>query len=247
MKKPLIILASMLCISINGVQAQNPLDFLKKLQQNKTEQQEGTGSTDQTDSKKNALSGLGDFLTGILGKDNVNSQSLVGTWTYKQPAIVFGSDDFLSNVGAMAAGKTAEKKMQEYLNKIGFTAGKVKMQFKEDGTGTVTYAQKDIPFQWTVEGSEMTLKLGSGTLGKLASSFGKSTSSSKLGKYTSFKLNCKMSLNSMQLSFKADKLMDFISKILSATGKATNNSTISTITSLANKVDDMYLGLTLEK
>ncbi len=247
MKKTLIILASMLCISINGVQAQSLLDALKGLKSNTETQTEDTNTSSTKQNTSSTLSTIGNILTGLLGTDNVNSNSIVGTWTYKQPAIVFGSDNLLTNVGAMAAGKTVESKLQTYLNKIGFTAGKVKMQFKEDGTGTVTYAQKDIPFQWTVEGSEMTLKLGSGTLGKLASSFGKNTSSSKQGKYSSFKLNCKMGLNSMQLSFKADKLMDFISKILSATGKATNNSTISTITGLANQVDEMYLGLTLEK
>ncbi len=246
MKKPLIILASMLCISINGVQAQNPLDILKKLQQSKTEQQEGTGSTDQTDSKKNALSGLGDFLTGILGIDNVNSQSLIGTWTYKQPAIVFESDDLLTNVGAMAAGKAAEKKLQEYLNKIGFTAGKVKMTFQEDGNGTLTFSKKNIPFQWSVNDKDMTIQLGSGTVSKVASSlFG--SKSGKTSNYTSFTVNCKQSINTLQLSFKADKLMQFINNILSSTGKSTNNSAISTISSLTKKVDGMYIGLTLEK
>jgi hypothetical protein len=51
----------------------------------------------------------------------------------------------------------------------------------------------------------------------------------------------------MQLSFKADKLLDFISKILSIAGNSANNSTINTIVSLANNVDGMYLGLTLER
>ncbi len=245
MKKTLIVLSAMFCLGIHGAQAQNVLDLLKKAKQTTTETKETTNSGTQSKTAS-TLSGLGDFLAGVLGKDKVNANSLVGTWTYKQPAIVFGSDNMLTNVGAMAAGKAAEAKLQKSLDKIGFTAGKVKMTFNEDGTGTVTYASKNVPFQWSVEGSEMTLKLGSSTVSKLVSSKTQS-SSSKLGKLTSFKQNCKMGLSSMQLSFKADKLLDFLSKILSATGKASNNSTISSIAGLANKVDDMYLGLTLEK
>lgn len=245
MKKTLIILSAMFCLGINGIHAQNVLDILKKVGQTATEKQETTTTDSQNGKKTSALSGLGDFLAGVLGKDKVNANSVTGTWTYKQPAIVFGSDNMLANVGAMAAGKAAESKLQKSLDKIGFTAGKVKMTFNENGSGTVTYAGKNIPIQWSVEGSEMTLQLGSGTAGKLASSYIKS--SGKLGKLTSFKLNCKMSLGSMQLSFKADKLLEFLNKILSSTGKASNNSTISSIAGLANKVDNMYLGLTLEK
>lgn len=236
----------MFCIGIHGAQAQNVLDILKKISNTNTEKQESADTETQTGKKGSTLSGIGDFLAGILGKDKVSSASLIGTWTYKQPAIIFGSDNLLTNVGAMAAGKAAETKLQKSLDKIGFTAGKVKMEFKEDGSGIVTYANKDIPFQWSVDGSEMTMQLGNGTLSKLTSSYKKS-SSNNLGKYSSFKLNCKMGLNTMQLAFKADKLMEFLNKVVSATGKATNNSTISSIAGLANKVDDMYLGLTLEK
>lgn len=249
MKKTLIILSALLCMSIQGTQAQGLFDVLKKVSQSATEQAGTADSTSQGSTGSKAagvLGGPGDFLAGVLGTDKVNANKVVGTWTYKQPAIVFGSDNVLANVGAMAAGKAAEAKLQKALDKIGFTAGKVKIDFKEDGTGTVTYAKKDVPFQWSVEGSDMTLQLGSGTLSQLASSF-KKTSSSKASKYSSFKVNCKMGLNTMQLSFKADKMMEFVNKVISATGKATNSSTISSIAGLANKVDDMYLGLTLEK
>ena len=146
----------------------------------------------------------------------------------------------LTNVGGMAAGKAAEDKLQTYLDKISFTAGKVKMTFNEDGTGKVTYGSKNISFQWSVTDSDLTINLASSTLSKF-------TSGSNLSKYTCFKMNCKVNLTNIQLSFKADKLLDFISKVVSAAGTAANNSTISTIAGLANKVDGMYLGLTLEK
>ena len=241
MKKTLFIIVAMLTMGVAQSNAQSLLDVLKGLgSSSKSEQTDTEKSSSSSSSASSLLSGLGDIVAGLLGTDKVSENSLIGTWNYKQPAIVFESENILTNVGAMAASKAAEQKLQTYLDKIGFTEGKVQITFNQDGTGKVTYAKKDIPFQWSVAGSDLTIQLGSSTLSAL-------TSSSKLSKYTSFKMNCKVSLTSTQLSFKADKLLSFVSKIVSAAGTATNNSTISTITGLVNKVDGMYLGLTLEK
>lgn len=239
MKKTLIILAAMLAFNAAQSHAQSLLDLFKK--SSNTEQ--SSSQSDAAQKAQSALSGLssvGDFVAGLLGKGKVSESSLIGTWNYKQPAVVFESENMLTNVGGMAAGKAAEKKLQTYLDKIGFTAGKVKIVFKEDGTGTVTYSKKNIPIQWSIADSDLTIKLGSSALSKYSTS-------SKLGKYTTFKMNCKVSLTSLQLSFKADKLVDFLSKIISAAGKVSNSSAISTVAGLADKVDGMYLGLTLEK
>lgn len=239
MKKTILILTAMLAIGTAQSNAQNILDVLKGLgSSSNTEQTDSTKST--STSTSNVLGGLGNLVAGLLGTDKVNQKSIVGTWNYAKPAVVFESEDLLTNVGGMAAGKAVEEKLQTYLDKIGFTAGKVKMTFNEDGTGKITYGSKNIPFQWSVADSDLTINLASGTLSMF-------TSSSNLSKYTSFKMNCKVNLTNIQLSFKADKLLQFISKVVSAAGSATNNSTISTITGLANKVDGMYLGLTLEK
>ena len=239
MKKTILILTAMLAIGTAQSNAQNIFDVLKSLgSSSNTEQTDSTKST--STSTSNVLGGLGNLVAGLLGTDKVNQKSIVGTWNYAKPAVVFESEDLLTNVGGMAAGKAVEEKLQTYLNKIGFTAGKVKMTFNEDGTGKITYGSKNIPFQWSVADSDLTINLASGTLSMF-------TSSNNLSKYTSFKMNCKVNLTNIQLSFKADKLLQFISKVVSAAGSATNNSTISTITGLANKVDGMYLGLTLEK
>ena len=239
MKKTILILTAMLAIGTAQSNAQNIFDVLKSLgSSSNTEQTDSTKST--STSTSNVLGGLGNLVAGLLGTDKVNQKSIVGTWNYAKPAVVFESEDLLTNVGGMAAGKAVEEKLQTYLDKIGFTAGKVKMTFNEDGTGKITYGSKNIPFQWSVADSDLTINLASGTLSMF-------TSSNNLSKYTSFKMNCKVNLTNIQLSFKADKLLQFISKVVSAAGSATNNSTISTITGLANKVDGMYLGLTLEK
>ena len=239
MKKTLFIIATMLTMGVTQSNAQSFLDVLKGLgSSSKSEQTETEKSS--SSSASNLLSGLGNIVSGLLGTDKVSENSLMGTWSYKQPAIVFESENVLANVGGMAAGKAAEQKLQTYLNKIGFTEGKVKMTFNEDGTGKVTYANKDIPFQWSVSDSDLTIQLGSSTLSAL-------TSSSKLSKYTSFKINCKLGFTDMQLSFKADKMAEFISKVVTAVGSVSNNTTLSSVASLVNKVDGMYLGLTFKK
>lgn len=235
MKKTLIILMAMFALCTTQSHAQNIFDLLKGLSSKQTESQ-----PDSTKNTNNTLSELGDFVAGLLGQGKINGYNLIGTWSYTEPAVVFESENMLTNVGGVAAGKAAQKKLQTYLDKIGFTAGKVKITFKEDSTGTVTYGTKDIPFKWSIQDSDLTINLAGNGLSKY-------TSSLNLSKFTSFKMNCKLGIGSMQLSFKADKLLDFISKILSIAGNSSNNSTINTIVSLANNVDGMYLGLTLEK
>ena len=59
-------------------------------------------------------------------------------------------------------------------------------------------------------------------------------------------MNCKVNLTNIQISFNADKLLEFISKIVSVIGTS-DNSAISAIAGLAKNVNGMYLGLTLEK
>ncbi len=238
MKKTILIVMAMLCIGATQSRAQNLLDLLKGV--SSTVNTQKNDSTKSSSSASNVLGTLGNVVAGLLGTNTVNSRSLVGTWTYQQPAIVFESENLLTNVGGMAAGQAAEKKLQTYLDKIGFTAGKVQITFNEDGTGSVAFKNKNIPFQWTVKDADLTINLGTSVLSQL-------TSNNKLSKYTTFKINCKLGLTDMQLSFKADKLAEFISKVTTAVGSVSSNSTLSSVASMVNKVDGMYLGLTFKK
>lgn len=232
MKKNIIILLSLLTLGVAEAQAQSLLDKLKStVTSGSTE-----GST--SSSSSSVLGTIGNIVTGILGQSNVSANSLVGTWTYKQPAVVFNSEDMLTNVAAKATQSSIEKKLQTYLDKIGFTEGKVSFTFNNDNTGNITYASKTIPVTWSVSGTDLTLSLSGGRQSKYLSS---------AKKYTSFTMNCKITLNTMQLSFKADKLAQFLSKVVSSAGSSTGNSTLSSVASVVNKVDGMYLGLTLTK
>lgn len=239
MKKSILFILAAFSLSVTSCKAQSILDVLKNVQSSKsTEQTDDNKSTSNT--TNSLLSGLGNLVAGLLGTDKVNENSIIGTWTYDQPAVVFESENILTNVGAMAASTAVEEKLQTYLDKVGFTKGKMTINFKEDKTGSVTYNNKTIPFQWSVAETELTINLGNSTQNQL-------TSLTNLGKYTSFKINCKLGLGSMQLSFKADKMAQFISKVLSVAGQSSSNTTLSTIATAASKIDGMYLGLTFTK
>lgn len=246
MKKKLIILISLFSLFAFNAQAQSILDILKGLSSKKTEQTDSVAKSDTTQtsssssSKSSIVQGLGNIVVGLLGTDKVSSYSMYGKWNYTKPAITFESENFLTNMGGMAASQALANKMQTYLDKIGFTAGTLQMNFNEDGTGAIVYKTKNIPFQWSVQDSDLTINLASGTLSKL-------TSSSKLSKYTSFKMNCKMNLTEMQLSFKADKFAEFLKKVINAVGSKADSSAISGVAGIANKIEGMYLGLSFGK
>lgn len=238
MKKTIIALMAIFAFSAANCQAQGLFDALKKLSGNNNTEQSDSKSSSNTAS--NLLGGLGDIVSGLLGMDKVSENSIVGTWNYNVPAVVFESENILTNVGGSAASKAIEQKLQNYLNKVGFTSGKVKITFNEDKSGSIQFANKNIPFQWSVADTDLTINLAS-------TAFSQLTSSTKLGKLTTFKVNCKMTSDGMQLAFKADKLAQFLSKVLSAVGSATNNTTLTTLTAATKSINGMYLGLTFVK
>ena len=45
----------------------------------------------------------------FIGTQSVTAKQLVGTWTYQQPALVFESNNLVSQVGATALSENTEK------------------------------------------------------------------------------------------------------------------------------------------
>ena len=214
--------------SVN-VQAQDILGTLKN-----------AAATAASKSSNSTVAAIGN----LLGTSSVSSTDLVGTWNYSQPAVVFESKNVLTNVGTAAASSAIEKKLATYLTKAGFTKGKVQIILNEDKkNGYVVYNKKKIPVNWSVSGSDLTLKIGKSAINETLGS------SSKLGaltKYNSFKMNVKKSGSELQVAMKADKLMSMLQSILSAAG-STGSSSLSSIAGLTKSIDGMYLGLKFTK
>lgn len=229
MKKIVFAIAALAMINSVNVQAQDILGTLKN-----------AAATAASKSDNSTVAAIGN----LLGTSSVSAADLVGTWNYSQPAVAFESKNVLTNVGTAAASSAIEKKLATYLTKAGFTKGKVQLILNEDKkNGYVVYNKKKVPVNWSVNGSDLTLKVGTSAINEKLSSTSKLTN---LTKYNSFKMNVKKSGSELQVAMKADKLMSLLQSILSAAG-STSSSSLSSIASLTKSIDGMYLGLKFTK
>lgn len=164
-------------------------------------------------------SGAGDVVANILGTLNISTGDIKGNWTYKQPALVLESENLLTTaVGSMATAPV-EKKMQTYLDKVGFSAGKVSLQFNEDGTFAATIGGKTVRGHYAIEGAYITLSSPLQTL--------------------KTKCNVKVTGNELQLSVPADKLLTLMQTLCNVS----NTTTLKTASSLLKNYKGVQLGL----
>ena len=229
MKKIVLAIAAMALTGSIETQAQDILGTLKSAV--------GTAASKSGNSTVAAIGNL-------LGTSSVSAADLVGTWNYSQPAVAFESKNVLTNVGTAAASSAIEKKLATYLTKAGFTKGKVQIILNEDKkNGYVVYNKAKIPVNWSVSGSDLTLKVGTSSVNEGLVS---STKLANLTKYNTFKMNVKKSGSELQVAMKADKLMSLLQSIMSAAGKADTSAT-NAISGLTKSIDGMYLGLKMSK
>lgn len=217
--KKFIILAIM-AVTVNTANAQLG-DLLKNV---------ATSAASSAATAATGSSTVGNIVANLLGTATVNENTLVGTWTYSQPAVVFESEEVLKNIASTAASAKIEKTLQNQLNKLGFTPGKISITFNKDKTGSLTYnakTNKSLPFTWSVNGHDLSLRLG----GQLISQLSKE-----------FILNVKITGNTLQVAADASKLMELVQQILGNT-----NSTLSVISSMIKNVNGLYLGLKYTK
>ena len=168
---------------------------------------------------------LGSNLSSIIsGKNNVTVESLTGTWSYQQPAVIFESSNLMKQAGGQIASATIEKKLSSQFAKAGITPGKYLITFTADGNFQVTKAGTAISAgTYTVSGSKITFSHLQGT--------------ANIPGYA------QMNGETLTLTFDSSKVLNIISKI----GKLTSNSTLGTISSLAGSFDGMKTGMSFVK
>lgn len=181
------------------------------------------GNASQTE-QSSVTGGITSILQNLVGTTAVSSSSLKGTWIYESPAVVFESSDLLKKAGGALVTTTLENKMQTYLTKVGFAPGKVQVTFDGNGNYTMKIGTKESSGTYTVEDSEITLTR-EGLLSHPVTA------------------NVAVVSNEMQMTFKADKLLEFFTKISSFS----TNTTLSTISSLAGSYDGMQIGFQFKK
>lgn len=179
-----------------------------------------TTNTDTSALQQTGAGVLGTLLGTLLG-NTTSQQSLVGTWTYYGPKVVFESENILSQLGGQVVSSNLESKLGTQLQKMGFSAGKSKLVLNSDNSCTLALGTKSWPGTYVYDSSSHKLTM-TGVLG-LA------------------QLTCTVSVqgNQLYMLFEADKLLSV------ATSLSSKSS--STLSSLLNSYSGLKLGWTMTK
>ncbi len=183
-----------------------------------------TTTDDDTSGTTTTTSVLSSLFQYLVGTSSVSNSSLKGDWSYESPAVAFESESLLKKAGGSLMASTAEKTLQGYLEKVGFEAGKVLLSFDGSETFTMTIGSKSFTGTYTVSDNEITFQ----RQGLLS---------------TPVTANLALQGSSLQITFEADKLLEFLTKISSLTG----SSTMNLISSIAGSYDGMQLGFQFTK
>jgi len=183
----------------------------------------GSGSSDLG----SILNTVSNVVYSFTGQTNV--VSLPGTWTYEGAAIALSGDSAVANIASTAASGTVEKKMDEYLAKVGIKPGTMTFTFNEDLSFVCTIGAIPISGTWKTldEGARVQLQFG------------------KTLKFLNMTGTLKPSVTGCEMLFDSGRLMEFLKKALAYVAK--QNSTASTFASLAENYNDMKLGFKLAR
>ena len=187
----------------------------------------GNASTGQTETTtENKVGGLVSLFQNLIGKDKVDNSSLKGEWVYESPAVAFESSNLLNKAGGKFIANTLENTLQKYLDKIGFSEGKVEMAFDGDSTFQMKIGSQTIDGIYSVNENELSLKRKAVLLNARPVT-----------------ANIAVKTDNIQLTFKADKLLEFFTNISSMT----SNNTLNMVSKLASGYDGMQLGFQFKK
>lgn len=187
----------------------------------------GTANSEQTETTtENKVGGLVSLFQNLIGKDKVDNSSLKGEWIYESPAVAFESSNLLNKAGGKFIANTLENTLQKYLEKIGFTEGKVEMSFDGDSTFQMKIGTQTIEGIYSVNENELSMKRKAILLNARPVT-----------------ANVAVKTENIQITFKADKLLEFFTNISSMT----SNSTLNLVGKLASGYDGMQLGFQFKR
>lgn len=173
-------------------------------------------------------------LKDLFNKENIekvvnvvtgkNTASMVGTWNFTGAALEFESDNLLQKAGGSVAATAVEKKLDGFLEKLGITAGEMSFSFAADSTFQTQIRGKELSGTYSYDASTKKVQL-------------------KFSKLLSIHTTVNCTSEQMELLFPSDKILDLITFLTSKS----NNTTLKSISSLADSYDGMMLGFTLKK
>lgn len=219
MKKIVMILAAAFLLMGTGTKADAQIsNLLNKLK--------GSSSSSSSSSSSDILNTISDVVSAVTGSSNI---SLPGTWTYQGVALSLESESTLSSLAGSVVSSSLENQVDEYLEKVGLTAGAATITFEEDETFSATLGKTTSSGTYSLneDGDRITMKFGQ-----------------KLN-YLSISGDLSGSSSSLEILFEADKFFDTMQSILSIVGS--QNSIASTLSSLSENYDGMQIGVQLTK
>jgi len=188
-----------------------------------------TTGTDVTSVLGSAGSTILNSLLGTILGSTMTEQTIVGTWTYRQPEVRFESENLLAKAGGEVAAANIEQKLGTYLSKIGISAGTTTYTFNQDKTFSISTGSRTISTgTYTFDTNTKTLQM-QGSLGLLNQT-------------------CIVGMDGTNLCllYDADKLLTATTSIASVLGKA--SSTLGSVASvLGNNYTGMKLGFQMSK
>ena len=200
-----LLIGAVLCFAGQAASAQTLKDILGKVKDNAT------------------VSDIVEKVTGI----DISKGDIKGTWNYTGSAVKLESEDLMKSAAAGVAATQVEKKLDEYLAKIGLQGGAFSFTFNEDNTFTTTVKGKTFNGTYTFSDEEDSINL----------KYGKNLGS------TGITATAQLNGTTLELLFKADKLLELIGKLTAAS----SNATLKTISTLAGQYDGMKIGLEMQK
>lgn len=218
-----ILLGLMVLLSCAGaLQAQSLGDLLGGLGSK-------AASSDST-SASGTQSGLGGALGSVVGaltsSNKFSPESMVGSWNYSSPAVGFASDNVLKKVGGAAAASALEQKLQPYYQKAGLES--VSLTVNDDLSFTMKI--KAVSLNGTISKDEDN---------NLVFNF-QAFKKIKLG---SLKTMATKSGDTLTVVFDATGLM----KVLNAISSVAKLKSLSTLNSLLQSYDGLYIGFKMKK
>lgn len=97
------------------------------------------------------------ILSAILGGNQLNKNTIVGTWTYAQPQVSFESNNVLAQLGGEVMGNKIEKALGTQLEKLGLKPGVSKFTFDNNGNVTFNLGSKTTTGTYQLNGNTLTM------------------------------------------------------------------------------------------
>lgn len=182
------------------------------------------GAISGTDTTSNAVNDILTTITGIIKNNDLTEDKIPGKWNYKGSAVSFKSENALSNVASTVAEGTIEKKLDEYLAKVGITDGKFGFTFNSDSTMTLNYGGKSFNGTWSYDAENAQVRI-------------------KIAKLINVKGYITVTNGTMKLLFSSNAML----KIIKAVTAQSKNASIQAISSVLKSYNQMYAGFKLTK